>query len=214
MQSALDFTPGPVPVALSRSHSNSSSPHSRPQSSHGLIPNMDDHLYRPAYPPGRALANDHTRTSSHSSAYSFASTDLQSPADSPPSYTQPKPHLRSSHIRARVAASPYPRDAESVHSSSSETEDISMYLSAPDPADYHAMFAPGPVIHGHDNPPMLHHQQQQQQYMRMGNDHTLEKLAANVRAATTTSASDRAKQIFVQAWSVHRSRLSPAPVSH
>ena len=31
-------------------------------------------------------------------------------------------------------------------------------------------------------------------------DHTLEKLAANVRAATTTSASDRAKQIFVQAW--------------
>mgnify|MGYP002402824369 CR=1 FL=1 len=33
-------------------------------------------------------------------------------------------------------------------------------------------------------------------------DHNLEKLAANVRAATTTSASDRAKQIFVQAWSV------------
>jgi len=31
-------------------------------------------------------------------------------------------------------------------------------------------------------------------------DHGLEKLAANVRAATTTSASDRAKQIFVQAW--------------
>jgi regulatory factor X len=30
--------------------------------------------------------------------------------------------------------------------------------------------------------------------------HALEKLAANVRAATTTSASDRAKQIFVQAW--------------
>lgn len=31
-------------------------------------------------------------------------------------------------------------------------------------------------------------------------DHALEKLATNVRAATTTSASDRAKQIFVQAW--------------
>ena len=80
-----------------------------------------------------------------------------------------------------------------------------MYLSAPDPADYHAMFAPGPVIHGHDNPPMLHHQQQQQyarmgQMQHVGSDHTLEKLAANVRAATTTSASDRAKQIFVQAW--------------
>ena len=85
-----------------------------------------------------------------------------------------------------------------------------MYLSAPDPADYHAMFAQGPVIHGHDNPPMLHHQQQHQQHygrmggmqQQMGNDHTLEKLAANVRAATTTSASDRAKQIFVQAWYV------------
>ncbi|ETW83948.1 hypothetical protein HETIRDRAFT_170415 [Heterobasidion irregulare TC 32-1] len=36
--------------------------------------------------------------------------------------------------------------------------------------------------------------------MTLSPDHTLEKLAANVRAATTTSASDRAKQIFVQAW--------------
>jgi len=34
----------------------------------------------------------------------------------------------------------------------------------------------------------------------LSSDHALEKLAANVRAATTTSASDRAKQIFVQAW--------------
>jgi hypothetical protein len=31
-------------------------------------------------------------------------------------------------------------------------------------------------------------------------EQTLEKLAGNVRAATSTSASDRAKQIFVQAW--------------
>lgn len=38
--------------------------------------------------------------------------------------------------------------------------------------------------------------------MTLSNDQTLEKLAANVRAATTTSASDRAKQIFVQAWCV------------
>ena len=38
--------------------------------------------------------------------------------------------------------------------------------------------------------------------MGAATDHTLEKLAANVRAATTTSASDRAKQIFVQAWCV------------
>ncbi len=39
--------------------------------------------------------------------------------------------------------------------------------------------------------------------MTLNNDHALEKLAANVRAATTTSASDRAKQIFVQAWCVY-----------
>ena len=38
--------------------------------------------------------------------------------------------------------------------------------------------------------------------MSLTQDHALEKLAANVRAATTTSASDRAKQIFVQAWCV------------
>ncbi|KAG5221088.1 DNA-binding protein [Salix suchowensis] len=36
--------------------------------------------------------------------------------------------------------------------------------------------------------------------MSINSDAALEKLAANVRAATTTSASDRAKQIFVQAW--------------
>jgi regulatory factor X len=38
--------------------------------------------------------------------------------------------------------------------------------------------------------------------MTLGADMTLEHLAANVLAATTTSASDRAKQIFVQAWLV------------
>jgi regulatory factor X len=36
--------------------------------------------------------------------------------------------------------------------------------------------------------------------MSLNHDHALQKLAANVRVATTTSASDRAKQIFVQAW--------------
>ena len=36
--------------------------------------------------------------------------------------------------------------------------------------------------------------------MTLSPDHTLEKLATNVRVATTTSASDRAKQIFVQTW--------------
>jgi regulatory factor X len=34
----------------------------------------------------------------------------------------------------------------------------------------------------------------------MSADHNLEQLASNVRSATTTSASDRAKQIFVHAW--------------
>ncbi|GJJ07458.1 hypothetical protein Clacol_001660 [Clathrus columnatus] len=36
--------------------------------------------------------------------------------------------------------------------------------------------------------------------MSLSADMTLEHLASNVRSATTTSASDRAKQIFVQAW--------------
>ena len=38
------------------------------------------------------------------------------------------------------------------------------------------------------------------QRMTVNSDQALEQLAANVRAATTTSASDRAKHIFVQAW--------------
>ncbi|KAI0036828.1 hypothetical protein K488DRAFT_75815 [Vararia minispora EC-137] len=194
----------------SRSNSvSSSSPQSRPQSSQGDVlrpqaamgpPSAED-LFRPAFARTQSIANDHTRTSSHSSAYSFSSTDLASPADSPPNHAlnpASKPHLRSSHIRARVQASPYPRDAESVHSSSSETEDISMYLAAGDPADYHAMFAAQPLIHSQDNPPS------NPAFARMpaslSPDHALERLAANVRAATTTSASDRAKQIFVQAW--------------
>lgn len=44
--------------------------------------------------------------------------------------------------------------------------------------------------------------QQHQAYGRiaMSQDHNLEQLASNVRSATTTSASDRAKQIFVHAW--------------
>lgn len=40
------------------------------------------------------------------------------------------------------------------------------------------------------------------QRMTINSDQALEQLAANVRAATTTSASDRAKHIFVQAWYV------------
>lgn len=106
--------------------------------------------------------------------------------------------MRPSHIRARVAASPYPRDTDSVHSSSSETDDISMYLQNSSP-DYQAMFGGGSTMApGQD----ALHTTGAFGRLSLSSDHTLEKLAANVRAATTTSASDRAKQIFVQAWSV------------
>ena len=101
--------------------------------------------------------------------------------------------LRPTHLRARVAASPYPRDTDSL-SSSSETEDISMYLSTP--TDYPSQMY---------NPSMVPQSQEAIGAfgrMSLSPDHGLEKLAANVRAATTTSASDRAKQIFVQAWCV------------
>lgn len=181
----------------SMSSSPSISPHSRPQSSQGQGPMMrtqpEDFFHA-------SFANlDHGRhnsDASHSSAYSMGSADLITPADSPPNHnnTALKSHLRNTHIRARAAASPYPRDTESVHSSSSETEDLSMFLGHP--SDYQTSF-----MNGQGTP--------SQQTMHVpgafgrlpsGTDHTLEKLAANVRAATTTSASDRAKQIFVQAW--------------
>lgn len=198
----------------SRSNSvSSSSPSSRPQSSQGGGlrasamggPLSAEDLYRASYQLGRptSIVNDHARTSSHSSAYSLPSTDLISPADSPPNHNISNPalkaHIRSSHIRARAAASPYPRDAESVHSSSSETEDISLFLAANSPADYQHMFTGA-----HSILPTQESVHATGAFGRMtlSPDHTLEKLAANVRAATTTSASDRAKQIFVQAWYV------------
>ena len=102
----------------------------------------------------------------------------------------------------REAASPYPRDAESVYSSSSETEDVaSLYFGGggggsghPSPPDYTTMYvspATQPDAFGAAG---------QFGRMTLGPDHALETLAASVRAATTTSAADRAKQIFVQAW--------------
>jgi len=140
----------------SRSNSvSSSSPNSRPQSSQGGVlrtsaamgPLSAEDLFRASYQLGRpptAITNDHARNSSHSSAYSLPSTDITSPGESPPNHNISNPalkgHIRASHIRARAATSPYPRDAESVHSSSSETEDISMFLSANSPADYQPMF--------------------------------------------------------------------------
>ncbi|EJD01155.1 uncharacterized protein FOMMEDRAFT_169330 [Fomitiporia mediterranea MF3/22] len=172
--------------------------------------NMGDDLYRSAYALGLKQAMpSHTRHSSSSTAFS---TDLASPADSPPTQhalanpaLKPQSGLRQTHIRAaRAATSPYPRDAESVYSSSSENEDMSLFFSNPSPPDYTQMY----IQSQQGNPTHAHHQHQQDAFhaagqfgrMTLGPDHALEQLAANVRAATTTSASDRAKQIFVQAW--------------
>lgn len=230
----------------SASMSSTSSPRSRPQSSHGppqlgLRPSADEYFTH-----STSFANpEHARNNSdasHSSAYSLGS-DLITPADSPPNHNLANPALgktllRPTHIRARAAASPYPRDAESVHSSSSEAEDISMFLSHSAQDQYHS--AQAFVNPHHHHQPSHHlshhphpHQHLPQQTMhvpgafgslpgpgaggpgRMGmgsaTDHTLEKLAANVRAATTTSASDRAKQIFVQAWCVFPRTLRLLP---
>ena len=243
----FDFSSSGQPLhSRSTSMSSTSSPRSRPQSSHGppqlgLRPSVDEYFTH-----STSFTNpEHARNNSdasHSSAYSL---DIITPADSPPNHNLANPALgktllRPTHIRARAAASPYPRDAESVHSSSSETEDISMFLSHSAQDQYHS--AQGFVNPQHHQPPhnshhLSHHQHQHQHLTqqtmhvpgafgslpgpgaggpgRMGmgaaTDHTLEKLAANVRAATTTSASDRAKQIFVQAWYVLRVWSLPSP---
>ena len=217
----LDFLPHHPHSRSGSVSSVSSHSSSRPHSSQGhpLLPvqsavhdfnggvNID--LYRSAY--------THTRHSSSSTAFS---TDLASPADSPPSahalassaaghpgsLKSGSSGLRQTHIRAaRVATSPYPRDAESVYSSSSENEDMSLFFSNPSPPDYTQMYIQsqhGSSVHAHQH--QHEHISTIGQFGRMtlGPDHALEQLAANVRAATTTSASDRAKQIFVQAWYV------------
>ncbi|KAJ8086643.1 hypothetical protein AAF712_001975 [Marasmius tenuissimus] len=185
----LDFLPM---HSHSRSNSvSSSSTSSRPQSSQGgysrmpagMPPSPED-LYRANYnlnQHGAVLHGD----------------------PSPPNHNVTNPalknHLRPSHIRARAAASPYPRDTDSVHSSSSETDDIAMYL-GPSPPEYHNMYGGGPPSHTMAPSQEAMHAAGAFGRMTLSNDQALEKLAANVRAATTTSASDRAKQIFVQAW--------------
>ncbi|KAG6817415.1 hypothetical protein H0H87_009060 [Tephrocybe sp. NHM501043] len=174
----LHMIPNSIPldfVPHSRSSSVSSSSHSsisRPQSSQGGY--HPDDLYRNN---SYQLQGDHVRDSLHNFPLSLNPTNDDN-RQSPPNHSISKGPIRPTHIRARAAASPYPRDTDSVHSSSSETDDISMYLNG-GPADYHAS------AFGR---------------MAISPDHALEKLAANVRVATTTSASDRAKQIFVQAW--------------
>ncbi|KAL1747446.1 hypothetical protein HDZ31DRAFT_31838 [Schizophyllum fasciatum] len=175
----LDFMP-----VHSRSNSfSSASSHSasRPQSSQGTYGHMsgmpaNEEMYRAGY---------------------------HMPIDHNPMHGPLQPHRRPSHMRARAAASPYPRDTDSVHSSSSETEDIGMYL-GPQQPDYHPMYAAGPHMHLGQSQETMHTTSAMGRMSiaahAVSNDQALEKLAANVRAATTTSASDRAKQIFVQAW--------------
>ncbi|EKM59063.1 uncharacterized protein PHACADRAFT_25186 [Phanerochaete carnosa HHB-10118-sp] len=208
------FIPNHHPHSRSNSISSSSShsTSSRPQSSQGLpfmrnpavMPPSADDLYRASLPPSYASAthgNHHpSRHLADSPHYPVWHTQPSPLGDSPPNHNLSNPalksHFRQTHIRARVAASPYPRDTESVHSSSSETEDIAMYL-GPTATDYNTMYASPQMLGG--SPDSMHAAGAFGR-MNLGADHALEKLAANVRAATTTSASDRAKQIFVQAW--------------
>lgn len=210
----FDFLPPSHPHSRSNSISSSThSPNSRPHSSQDFLPRMQagipplsDDPYRLAtYIPG-----DQAR---HSSVYSLPSTDL-SPAQSPPNTNMTNPalkgHIRQTHLRARAAASPYPRDTESVHSSSSETDDLTMFLG--NTSDYSTMYGPG-------QPMPTNHQEPRQSpgvfsRMSINPDHALQKLAANVRVATTTSASDRAKQIFVQAWYVPVLAFYHVPTPH
>ncbi|CAE6392198.1 unnamed protein product [Rhizoctonia solani] len=149
------------------------------------------------------IAPTHTRHSSgasQSTSYSLGAS-LHTPADSPPSMANYKNHIsRSTHIRrARAASSPYGRDdgmlsaSESLRSSSSEAEDMAAAFFAP--PDYGNMFVEPQGI----SPEAMQAAAGFGQ-MTLGPTQQLEQLAANVRAATTTSASDRAKQIFVQAW--------------
>ncbi|KAF8621673.1 hypothetical protein AX15_007686 [Amanita polypyramis BW_CC] len=164
--------------SLSSSHSSSPRPHS----SQGGVPRMQG-----AIPP--PTVEDLYRNShylSHQSDHPQSNHNTGNPTL--------KGSLRPTLSRARAAASPYPRDTDSVHSSSSETDDMAMYLTNPTP-DY--MYAGNhTVTPGQD----ALHAAGAFGRMTLSPDHALEKLAANVRAATTTSASDRAKQIFVQAW--------------
>lgn len=209
----LDFLPMQHHHSRSASASSRSSPNSRPQSSNGgagpgMAPTADDY---PSYDLGlhqQPMSNDR-RHNSHMSGYNMMH-------DAPQSVQSPNPghlslgHRRPSHLRARAAASPYPRDSESVHSSSSDTEDLAMFLGNPS-TEYHTMYGGGQQVH---HPQETMHPAGAFGRMHLGQDHTLEKLAANVRAATTTSASDRAKQIFVQAWYVRSCSPIAPHVSH
>jgi regulatory factor X len=216
----IDFAhvaPGPHSRSASVSSSSSHSL-SRPQSSHSgpvhrlgaLGPSPDD-LFRATL----QLNAEHVRASSGQSL-SSAYSDLNTPGESPPGALGGngtpllKNALRPSHIRARQAASPYHRAADDpgLYSSSSDTEDAGMYLH--NPQELYPMYG-NPTGMAPSVSPESAAAAGAFGRMNLGPDQNLEKLAANVRAATTTSAADRAKQIFVQAWSVSLSRFAPPP---
>lgn len=235
----LNSTLPGVVLPLSRPASSPSA-YSRPQSASGAAEiqsylNMsDNHLsdnpYQSTYTSRPGAALPHSRQSSNASATSYslasASTGLASPADSPPSnpgFKHPISNLgpvpRTTIRRARTGTSPYPREphihsGSDVYSSSSEAEDLQMYLPThhhqPQTPDHYAnmsnMYMHPSVAHIDPISIQQHHHNQGSNappaaYGRpMSADHNLEQLASNVRSATTTSASDRAKQIFVHAW--------------
>lgn len=186
---------------------------------HSPQPQPNNFLQRPT------VFLPHSRQSSSATSYSLPSTGLISPADSPPSATSLKPNaihgLNRTIRRARTNTSPYPRDphihsgSESVNGSSSDAEDMNMYLQPThDPVQstaYPPIYVHPSVAHIDPMQSVAMHQlqvpRQVPQTQQHQSDNALEQLASNVRSATTTSASDRAKQIFVHAWSV-------PPISH
>jgi regulatory factor X len=206
---------GPHSRSGSVSSASSHSSHSRPTSATGphpvVVPTMPQAIHDDSFrhfPIGMGRPGDPASQSRHPSntSQSTAYSNLSTPIDSPPhgiNVNIGKTHLpRSSHLRARAAASPYARDNESIYSSSSETEDLAMFLAQGH--DYSGLYPPMTQAQNYHHSIPPHHLSQEPVgafgRMTLSSDQTLEHLAANVRSATTTSSSDRAKQIFVQAW--------------
>jgi regulatory factor X len=170
----------------------------------------DDHVYRAPFnyahdgqtvPP--SLTRHSSTASTRSNSHSLASTGITSPENSPPTDNNPNPGVKMQPTSIRNARTlsntPYAREyhyhsgSESVRSSSSEADDIAVFL-AQSPGDYPTYVEPSMYNQEAANAAGAFGR------MTLDPKQTLLQLAANVQAATTTSASDRAKQIFVQAW--------------
>lgn len=190
------------------SHSGSSHSHhssanhspsgSRPQSALGNMPRMQSNIgHDDMYAVNYNLALHNAAMASEMHVGPYGQSPSPGPGQSPPTHNDLgnqglQPRRRPTHIMARQAASPYIR-ADSVHSSSSEPEDMSLYIGGGDGYGTISMFGePTDDLHTNGG----------YEKMTLAPEVTLETLAVSVRAATTTSASDRAKQVFVQAWCV------------